>query len=380
MTLECAALGLVRARRGYGVPRERLGPGRLVLTPDELQLQDAGGNTLARRSRADLTRGWYCPALSQRTLDATDTLVPTWTQSGLPWLILATRDGRWVAASTGRDEAYALLDALGVGPRQRAWRAWLFLDRIPRLRDPRMPLWAGAFAADLAVWLVPSVLLTFFGSMPVLSSPPSFEAFCGAAAAVWLGVALARWASGFRHLRAEREWLFARFDRLRFVSPHLDSAGTEVALERLEAIRCGVVDVRLELRDATEPLRVTLRPLESVGNGRAEPALDDATRLAHAVFDWALATQEARARHRSTLERASARLAKQSPLAHLEGSSTPIQSAAYREAPLDEASLVLLATDLDTPAPLRAVAAATIRAQGSGEARARVEGALRTFR
>ena len=128
---------------------------------------------------------------------------------------------------------------------------------------------------------------------------------------------------------------------------------------------------------ATNPLRVPLRPTASAGPTGAEPALDDAARLAHAVFDWALATQVARARHQSALERVSARVSGQFPRAELEPDATPLRPASYREQPLDEASLVLLATDLDSPAHLRTAAVATIRAQGSEEARACVEGALR---
>ncbi len=370
MTLACQALGVVHARRGDGVPRGTLPPGRLVLNPRELQIQDQHGTTIAGCAREDITHGWYCPALSSRVSGPTDGLDPTWAQSGVPWLILGTRDGRWVAASTARDEAYALLDAIGAGPRQRAWRAWLYLRRVPALRDPRLPLWAGALPGAFAVWLVPSLLLTFFGSALVLSNPPSFRAFCAASAAVWVAVALARWAGGFRRIRAERERLHVT----------LDDGRAGVAVDRIEAIRCGIYDVVIEARGATNPLRVTLRPTASAGTTGAEPALDDAARLAHAVFDWALATQEARARHQSALERVSARVSGQLPRAELEPDATPLRPASYREQPLDEASLVLLATDLDSPAHLRTAAVATIRAQGSEEARARVEGALRTFR
>ena len=85
-----------------------------------------------------------------------------------------------------------MLAATGAGRRKRAWRAWLYLRRVPALRDPRLPLWAGALPGAFAVWLVPSLLRTSFGSALVLSNPPSVSASSPASPAVRAPVAPGR--------------------------------------------------------------------------------------------------------------------------------------------------------------------------------------------
>jgi len=86
-------------------------------------------------ARREIVRGWFVPAFTERTrgLAVAGQERPIVTTANFaPWLVLETRDQRWIAIATlERDRAYALLEALGVGPSTQS-PVWQFANTTTR--------------------------------------------------------------------------------------------------------------------------------------------------------------------------------------------------------------------------------------------------------
>ncbi|MBL8678630.1 MAG: hypothetical protein JNK05_05670 [Myxococcales bacterium] len=363
LELACAQLGVERARSGYGASRKKHQRGTLVLTPSHLALFDSDGRESQRFERASVARGWFAPGFAYEPID-----LPMLESGGEgyaryePQLILELQSKQWIVASVEREDAYALLDVLSIGPRQGEMSARLFLPSSPPwMRDGAVALSTTGLLGGLIGWFVPSVVVTFFLLLLSSSSAPQFSSFATLVVVVWLSIVAVRWLLGFVVVKASRSEL---------VLPERAHA-LPLAIESIERVEYNNYGATLFARHGERPIVAEIRAYSGT-IAISDEVYTDVVRLGHAVIDWALATAELRAKHRALIEAAINALPSGEGPARMEASKALLLGDGYRVAPADERALVALATDVDSAPTDRACAAAAIVASGSAESRARV--------
>lgn len=362
LELECRQLGVERARSDYGASREKYSRGTLVLTPSHLVLFDSDGRQSQRFERASVIRGWFAPGFEYAPIALP--MLKSRDEAVLyaPQLILELQSKQWIVASVDRDEAYELLDALAIGPRQRMMAARLFLPKsVPWLRNGATPVAVSALLGGMIGWVLPSIIGAFFWLMMTSSSAPSFLQFATTAGGLWATIVLIRWLMGFVRVECSRSALM--LPERAHPAP--------ISIETIERVEFNVYGANLYKRGRETPIIAEVRAFSPSANPTDEVCVD-VLRLGHAVIDWALAIAEQREKFKSLLESARASLPESTGEARLGASKALLLGDGYRVAPADERALVALATDADSSPSDSACAAEAIIASGSAESRARV--------
>jgi hypothetical protein len=236
-------------------------------------------------ARGDVVRGWFVPAFIERArgLAVAGQERPIVTTANFaPWLVLETRDRRWLAIATAeRDRAYALLDELGVGP-ARVSPVWEFFAVNRENKLPFTNTRTGFRVAGTGA--VASTLL--------------LDAMIGYAGA-WIAVALVSVAgaalivagrSAFRQ-RISSLSVDATKRRAAVQSRTIDELALD--LRKLEGVRFTRSGIVIEYEDAPRPIVVdVLDRDESARAVEGEDAALSKLRMVHTFADWAARAKE----------------------------------------------------------------------------------------
>ncbi|MFO0556848.1 MAG: hypothetical protein U0269_02400 [Polyangiales bacterium] len=236
-------------------------------------------------ARGDVVRGWFVPAFVERArgLAVAGQERPIVTTANFaPWLVLETRDQRWVAIATAeRDRAYALLDALGVGP-VHVSPVWEFFATDKARKLP--------FATTRARFRMAGT-----GALASTLVIDTLVAYAGA----WLAVALVS-VAGAALIVAGRSAFRQRISSLSVDATERRAAVQsrtidELALDlrKLEGVRFTRSGVVIEYEDAPRPIVVdVLDRDESARAVEGEDAALSKLRMVHTFADWAARAKE----------------------------------------------------------------------------------------
>ncbi len=295
-SMRSSLAGVGRARPDAVLPDTHFTAATLRWTDAHLALElclDDDLRSTVIVARDELLAGWFVPAFTERALGlalAGEERPVVTTANFAPWLVIATRDGRWLAFSTpDRDRAYDLLEAFALGPSTRSV-AWELFGLSPNAESP---------PASRAVW--PPTRATFERtSAGAIASTVIVDAVIAYAGA-WLAlvvvtstaVAAVAWSRSALRKRISSLSVDHESGRALLMSPTL--APLDLELRKIEGARFTRSGVVLEYEDAPRPIVVDV--LDRDEAARAVEGQDTALsklRVAHTFADWALRARDQR--------------------------------------------------------------------------------------
>lgn len=237
-------------------------------------------------ARREIVRGWFVPAFTERArgLAVAGQERPIVTTANFaPWLVLETRDQRWIAIATlERDRAYALLEALGIGPSTQS-PVWQFFAApkspgalpAPRTRTQFQVAGTGAVASTLVL----DALLAYAGAWIAI-------AVASVAAAALLGAGRTAFRQRISSLSVDHH-----SGRAAVESRTIDELSLD--LRKLEGVRFTRNGVVIDYEDAPRPIVVeVLDRDESARAVEGEDAALSKLRMVHTFADWASRAKE----------------------------------------------------------------------------------------
>lgn len=276
--IRSALLGVGRARADAVLPRAAFAPGALRFNGSALELA-IDGEAAQRFERSEVARGWFVPAFVERALglavEGQERPVVT-TANYAAWLVLALRTGQWIAVSTAdRDRAYALLDALAMGPSSAVARWEIFGLGAS---GPQWPPSREAYAR------------TGLGAATGSAVLDAMVAYAGA----WVGVALVTGAAvavAMWGQKAFRQRISTMIVDPRERRATLDRPGespTTLQLSKLEGVRFTRSGIVIEYEDAPRPIVLDVLSREQASRAiEGQPDALDRLRAAHTFAEWA---------------------------------------------------------------------------------------------
>jgi hypothetical protein len=240
-----------------------------------------------RFARSSIVRGWFVPAFTERALGlalAGEERPVVTTANLAPWLVLETGDGRRISlTTTERDRAYALLDALSIGPSTTDATFELFGLAPSANADT---------SAEPAVWLRSRegfVRASSGAAIPVAIVEAAL--LYSQAFVMMVVVAALVGASGFAALRAFRRrvtTLRVLREARRASIERVDERSVALDLRKIEGARLSRTGFTVEYADAPRPIAVAvLTSRDGALAIEGEPQRLDTLRRAHAFIDWA---------------------------------------------------------------------------------------------
>lgn len=236
-------------------------------------------------ARGDIVRGWFVPAFVERArgLAIAGQQRPIVTTAHFSsWLVLETRNRRWIAiANIERDRAYALLDALEVGPGHES-PVWQFFATDKARKLP--------FAATRARFRMTQTS-TVVSTLVIDTLAAYADAWIAFALVSAAGAALTFAAHAAFRRRIASLSVDAKERRAALKIHAIDEFSLD--LDKLEGVHFTRSGIVIEYEDAPRPIVVdVLDRNESARAVEGEEAALSKLRMVHTFADWALRAKE----------------------------------------------------------------------------------------